>query len=98
MERVRRGKTKFDPNRIIMSGGATGAHELIAFCLADPGDAFLVPTPYYPGYVNWLSKTNKLCIDPALSHENTLSHNLIRRGKNDIIGSIIIINSCNLYT
>lgn len=52
MERVRRGKTKFDPNRIIMSGGATGAHELIAFCLADPGDAFLVPTPYYPGYVN----------------------------------------------
>nr|POE64332.1 1-aminocyclopropane-1-carboxylate synthase [Quercus suber] len=33
-----------------MSGGATGAHEMTVFCLADPGDAFLVPTPYYPGF------------------------------------------------
>ncbi|KAE8710796.1 1-aminocyclopropane-1-carboxylate synthase [Hibiscus syriacus] len=31
-------------------GGATGAHEMVAFCLADPGEAFLVPTPYYPGF------------------------------------------------
>ncbi|XP_077245850.1 1-aminocyclopropane-1-carboxylate synthase-like [Tasmannia lanceolata] len=50
MEKVRGGKVKFDPERIVMSGGATGAHEMIAFCLADPGDAFLVPTPYYPGF------------------------------------------------
>ncbi|PHT39731.1 1-aminocyclopropane-1-carboxylate synthase [Capsicum baccatum] len=38
-----------DRERIVMSGGATGAHETLAFCLADPGDAFLVPIPYYPG-------------------------------------------------
>lgn len=50
MERVRGGKAKFDPNRIVMSGGATGANETIMFCLADPGDAFLVPSPYYPAY------------------------------------------------
>ncbi|XP_058105275.1 1-aminocyclopropane-1-carboxylate synthase-like [Magnolia sinica] len=50
MEKVRGGRAKFDPDRIVMSGGATGAHELIAFCLADPGEAFLVPTPYYPGF------------------------------------------------
>ncbi|KAJ6808037.1 1-aminocyclopropane-1-carboxylate synthase-like [Iris pallida] len=49
MEKVRGGSVRFDPDRIIMSGGATGAQELIAFCLADPGDAFLIPTPYYPG-------------------------------------------------
>lgn len=50
MSKVRGDRVKFDPDRIVMSGGATGAHEMIAFCLADPGDAFLVPTPYYPGF------------------------------------------------
>ncbi|KAG9455309.1 hypothetical protein H6P81_008213 [Aristolochia fimbriata] len=50
MEKVRGGRAKFDPDRIVMSGGATGAHEMVAFCLADPGDAFLVPSPYYPGF------------------------------------------------
>lgn len=51
MGRVRGDRVKFDPNRIVMSGGATGANETIMFCLADPGDAFLVPTPYYPAYI-----------------------------------------------
>uniref|UniRef100_A0AAU7VGN9 1-aminocyclopropane-1-carboxylate synthase n=1 Tax=Lycoris radiata TaxID=228395 RepID=A0AAU7VGN9_LYCRD len=50
MEKVRGGRVRFNPDRIVMSGGATGAQELIAFCLADPGDAFLIPTPYYPGF------------------------------------------------
>ena len=49
MEKVRGNRVRFDPDRIVMSGGATGAHEMTIFCLADPGDAFLVPTPYYPG-------------------------------------------------
>lgn len=51
MGRARGDKVKFDPDRIVMSGGATGANETIMFCLADRGDAFLVPTPYYPAYV-----------------------------------------------
>ncbi|GFY92492.1 1-amino-cyclopropane-1-carboxylate synthase 2 [Actinidia rufa] len=50
MGRVRGGRVKFDPNRIVMGGGATGANELLMFCLADPGDAFLIPTPYYPAF------------------------------------------------
>nr|AAB70885.1 1-aminocyclopropane-1-carboxylate synthase [Pelargonium x hortorum]ABQ51844.1 1-aminocyclopropane-1-carboxylate synthase [Pelargonium x hortorum] len=50
MGKVRGNRVTFNPDRIVMSGGATGAHEMIAFCLADPGDAFLVPTPYYPGF------------------------------------------------
>lgn len=48
MEKVRGGRVRFDPDRIVMSGGATGAQETLAFCLADPGDAFLIPVPYYP--------------------------------------------------
>lgn len=51
MAKVRGDRVVYDPSRIVMSGGATGAHELVTFCLADPGDAFLVPTPYYAGYV-----------------------------------------------
>lgn len=50
MAKVRGDRVRFDPDRIVMSGGATGAHEMLVFCLADPGDAFLVPTPYYPGF------------------------------------------------
>ncbi|KAL1551950.1 acetyl-CoA synthetase [Salvia divinorum] len=48
MEKVRGDRVRFDPDRIVMSGGATGAQETLAFCLADPGEALLVPTPYYP--------------------------------------------------
>ncbi|TKY63974.1 1-aminocyclopropane-1-carboxylate synthase [Spatholobus suberectus] len=51
MSKVRGGRVRFDPDRILMSGGATGANELIMFCLADPGDAFMIPTPFYPGFV-----------------------------------------------
>ncbi|WOG81273.1 hypothetical protein DCAR_0100419 [Daucus carota subsp. sativus] len=50
MAKVRGDTVTFDPDRVVMSGGATGAHETMAFCLANPGDAFLVPTPYYPGF------------------------------------------------
>ncbi|XP_059442427.1 1-aminocyclopropane-1-carboxylate synthase-like [Corylus avellana] len=50
MEKTRGNRVRFDPDRIVMSGGATGAQEMIAFSLADPGEAFLVPTPYYPGF------------------------------------------------
>ncbi|KAE8818995.1 ACC synthase [Hordeum vulgare] len=24
--------------------------EILSFCIADPGNAFLVPSPYYPGW------------------------------------------------
>ncbi|XP_021839702.1 1-aminocyclopropane-1-carboxylate synthase [Spinacia oleracea] len=50
MGKVRGDRVTFDPERIVMSGGATGANETILFCLADPGDAFLVPSPYYPAF------------------------------------------------
>ncbi|KAK5783538.1 1-aminocyclopropane-1-carboxylate synthase [Gossypium arboreum] len=50
MGRVGGNRVTFDPNRIVMSGGATGANETVIFCLADPGDAFLVPSPYYAGF------------------------------------------------
>ncbi|KAK1559098.1 hypothetical protein Q3G72_010705 [Acer saccharum] len=50
MSKARGGRVTFDPQRVVMAGGATGANELITFCIADPGDAFLVPSPYYPAF------------------------------------------------
>ncbi|WVZ96890.1 hypothetical protein U9M48_042470 [Paspalum notatum var. saurae] len=50
METIRGGKARFDPDRIVLTAGATAANELLTFILANPGDALLVPTPYYPGF------------------------------------------------
>ncbi|KAI3956919.1 hypothetical protein MKX01_000953 [Papaver californicum] len=50
METIREGRARFDPERVVLTAGATAANELLTFILADPGDALLVPTPYYPGF------------------------------------------------
>ncbi|WOK96989.1 1-aminocyclopropane-1-carboxylate synthase 7 [Canna indica] len=39
MEQIRGGRAKFDPDRIVLTAGATAANELLTFILADPGDA-----------------------------------------------------------
>ncbi|XP_059290246.1 probable aminotransferase ACS10 isoform X1 [Lycium ferocissimum] len=38
----------FSPAQMVLTGGAIPALEILSFCLADPGNAFLVPSPYYP--------------------------------------------------
>ncbi|CAN1186146.1 Probable aminotransferase ACS10 [Linum perenne] len=46
----------FNPANIVLTAGETPAIEILSFCLADAGNAFLVPTPYYPGFdrdVKW---------------------------------------------
>eukprot|EP00253_Pinus_taeda_P033438 PITA_33438 len=50
MEEIGGRKVKFERDRIVLTAGATAAHEVLTFCLADRGEAFLVPTPYYPGF------------------------------------------------
>nr|GEX73522.1 1-aminocyclopropane-1-carboxylate synthase 3-like [Tanacetum cinerariifolium] len=50
MSEIRDNKVTFDPNNLVLTAGATSANETLMFCLAGPGDAFLVPTPYYPGF------------------------------------------------
>ncbi|KAJ1431359.1 Pyridoxal phosphate-dependent transferase, major domain [Sesbania bispinosa] len=56
MHQVMGGSVKFDPSNMVLTSGATPAIEILSFCLADHGNAFLVPTPYYPGFdrdVRW---------------------------------------------
>lgn len=49
MSKIRGNKVTFDPNKLVLTAGSTSANETLMFCLADPGDAFLLPAPYYPG-------------------------------------------------
>ncbi|GFS43292.1 1-amino-cyclopropane-1-carboxylate synthase 7 [Actinidia rufa] len=61
MEQIRGGRAKFNHDRVVITAGATAANELLTFILADPGDALLVPTPYYPGFdrdLRWRTGVN----------------------------------------
>lgn len=49
MSEIRGNKVTFDTSKIVLTAGATSANEALMFCLAEPGEAFLLPTPYYPG-------------------------------------------------
>jgi len=51
MAEIRGNKVTFEANNIVLTAGATSANETLMFCLAEAGDAFLLPTPYYPGLV-----------------------------------------------
>ncbi|KAM7520365.1 hypothetical protein LguiB_019327 [Lonicera macranthoides] len=50
MSEIRGNNVRFDSNNLVLTAGATSANETLMFCLAEPGDAFLLPTPYYPGF------------------------------------------------
>lgn len=45
------GRVKFEPSQMVLTAGATPTIEILAFSLAQPGEAFLVPSPYYAGCV-----------------------------------------------
>lgn len=62
MEEIRGNKVSFDPNKIVLTAGATSANETLIFCLAEAGDAILIPTPYYPGYVSIYRVLLSICV------------------------------------
>ncbi|XP_059635470.1 1-aminocyclopropane-1-carboxylate synthase 3 [Cornus florida] len=47
---IRGNRVRFNPNMLVLTAGSTSANETLMFCLAEPGEAFLLPTPYYPGF------------------------------------------------
>ncbi|KAE8671167.1 putative aminotransferase ACS10 [Hibiscus syriacus] len=50
MSQVMEKAVSFNPLQVVLTAGATPAIEILSFCLQDAGNAFLVPTPYYPGF------------------------------------------------
>ncbi|KAK2664728.1 hypothetical protein Ddye_003302 [Dipteronia dyeriana] len=56
MSQVMEKEVSLNPLQIVLTAGTTPAIEILSFCLADSGNAFLVPTPYYPDFdrdVKW---------------------------------------------
>ncbi|KAL0397941.1 UNVERIFIED_CONTAM: 1-aminocyclopropane-1-carboxylate synthase 1 [Sesamum calycinum] len=70
MAKSRGGRVSFDPDRIVMAGGATGANEILMFCLADPGDAFLIPSPYYAAFDRDLGWRPQVRLLPVTCHSS----------------------------
>ncbi|KAL3827355.1 hypothetical protein ACHAXA_003089 [Cyclostephanos tholiformis] len=40
----------FDPESVVLGAGCNAVLENLVMCLADPGDAVLIPTPYYAAF------------------------------------------------
>ncbi|GLJ27267.1 hypothetical protein SUGI_0535000 [Cryptomeria japonica] len=104
MEELRGNKVKFEPERIVNTAGATAANEVLMFCLADPGDAFLVPSPYYAGFdrdLRWRTGVEIVPIHCYSSNNFQITKSAVesafkeaQKRKMNVKG-ILITNPCN---
>ncbi|KAG0564582.1 hypothetical protein KC19_8G122800 [Ceratodon purpureus] len=65
MGMVMGGRVKFEPSQMVLTAGATPTTEILAFSLAQPGEAFLIPSPYYSGFdrdIKWRSQVQLIPI------------------------------------
>ncbi|CAJ1937128.1 unnamed protein product [Sphenostylis stenocarpa] len=104
MEQIRGGRAKFDPDRMVLTAGATAANELLTFILANPGDALLVPTPYYPGFdrdLRWRTGVNIVPIHCDSSNNFQITPQALEaaykeaEAKNTKVRGVLITNPSN---
>ncbi|XP_043717520.1 probable aminotransferase ACS12 [Telopea speciosissima] len=65
MSQVMEGSVTFNPLQIVLTSGAAPALEILSFCLADAGNAFLVPSPYYPGFDRYIKSRTGVELIPV---------------------------------
>ncbi|XP_047334046.1 1-aminocyclopropane-1-carboxylate synthase 7-like [Impatiens glandulifera] len=104
MQQIRGGRVEFDPARIVLTAGATAANELLTFILANPGDALLVPTPYYPGFdrdLRWRTGINIVPIKTDSSNNFTITPEALQSAydsaaaSNFTVRGVLITNPSN---
>nr|XP_043617502.1 1-aminocyclopropane-1-carboxylate synthase 9-like [Erigeron canadensis] len=104
MSETRGNTITFDPNNLVLTAGATSANETLMFCVANPGDAFLIPTPYYPGFdrdLKWRTGAEIVPIHCSSSNAFRITKNALEEAyqqaqKQDLkVKGILITNPSN---
>ncbi len=62
---------QLEPQRLVIGNGATAIIDMLGFALCEPGEAFLVPAPYYPGFDDDLAGRSQVTIVPAYLKSET---------------------------
>lgn len=98
------GVSFLDPEQIIVAAGCSVVLDMITYSLCNPGEAILIPTPYYPGFDSDLKAKAeaKVIPIPLSSAQNfALTANLVSetlqtaRARGDIVKALLISSPNN---
>ncbi|KAL8487738.1 hypothetical protein ACS0TY_024169 [Phlomoides rotata] len=104
MSKIRQNKVKFDTKKLVLTAGATSANETLMFCLAQSGDAFLIPTPYYPGFdrdLKWRTGVEIVPINCSSSNSFRITQTALEQAYKQAqnlnlnVKGLFITNPCN---